>query len=462
MSIRTILYSIIIVVVLTITVLLYLSLNKSGNDKDNANACLNCNVIIIGIDALRADHLGAYGYNRPTSPQIDKLAKQGIISMRNYSQSTTTAPSFMSLFTSLYPTDHGILFTFPHHYKHPFMKINSSIVTLPQILQENGYNTAAFVSSVALPQEIGFGIGFNQFTVDSTLNQRKNLLNWIDDKKNDKFFIFYHDMTVHDPYLPSEKYKKMFAQTKKEFPSFTDENPTKGLEAEMLRTVDRHNEEDVKYLIDLYDAGIRDIDEFINSLLIKLDNNGILDNTIIIFTSDHGEEFMDHGALQHLQFYNEILHVPLIIYFPSLKHTVIEQNTRTVDIFPTTLELLKIRNNTKIRGTSLLPIIIGSSQERPVISIMGSDKSIVWKEYKYINQLSSQNDLSKPITNELYDLKKDPFEKNNVLNTTPELKKELTELYEKEVQPEGYYKETSPIILENENETIEKLKNLGY
>jgi len=426
--------------------------------------CADCNVIIIGIDSLRADHLGIYGYNRPTSPTIDNFAKKGIIFMKNYSQSITTTPSFMSIITSLYPTDHGVLTTARDWRNQPYVKINENITTLPQLLKQNGYKTKALISSVSMPYEVGFGRGFDEFSVDPTANQRVNLLGWIKKNRNNKFFVFYHDMNVHAPYDSSEKFKKMFATTVLSKPLHFKETEGSKVRA-FFSNIDPKNTQDIAYLTDLYDAAVRDVDSFFDKLLNELQSQKILDKTIIIFVSDHGEEFQDHGVFLHLQFYNEIMHTPLIILSPTLnKHIEIDQNTRSIDIMPTIIDLLGINTTIPMRGLSLLPIIMDPTADKhlPVISIMGVDKSIIDNGYKFIDQRTMQISLDKPKSQELFNLKSDPTEKENLIENKSEIANKLIDTYLKEVEPKNFAKEPSPITISEQEKILQQLKSLGY
>lgn len=484
---------------LIFTAIIALGLFKFGslNLKKNP-VCNNCNVIVIGIDSLRADHLGIYGYKRPTSPNIDNLAKDGIIFRKNFSQSINTTPSFMSILTSLYPTDHGILFVNPTIVGGEFVRINANINTLPEILKENNYKTKSMVSSDALMAEVGFDEGFDSYSNDTVQKQRKNLIRSIKENKNNKFFIFYHDNGVHLPYFAPKKYLNQFLTSRD-----TDKCPLFGsdvTEEYYLRKIDKNDPYHLQCLMDYYDSSIKYMDDFIGEMIRTLKSEKLLDNTIIVFLSDHGEEFMDHGALGHVQFYNEILHVPLIFYIPSLQNgKKIDSITRSIDIMPTILETLNIRSDNPKRGQSLLPFIIGNinNTELPVISILGHDKSIIWKNHKFIDQIDIQRMLENTnlekkfddfqkrnldikeifidqltavskspdsiiLTQEFYDLENDPHEKTNTIESDLNMKKTLIEKYMKEVKPDNFAQTPYPLRLKDINSTIDKLKSLGY
>lgn len=443
---------------------LFISIRTKQIEKLRDLKCDNCNVIIIGIDALRADHLGAYGYARPTSPNIDFLSQKSIIFKNNYSQSITTSPSFMSIFTSLYPTDHGILFTNPASYGYPLVKINDKIKTLPQIIQNNDYTTNALVSSLAIPPEIGFSKGFDEFTKDSVENQRKKLFNFISQNKDKKFFIFYHDLTTHAPYIPNEKNLSFFEERKSV--TNTLENPQKIFSVkDFFSTFDKNDPKSIQHLTNLYDATIKNVDDFIGELIVNLEKEKLMNRTIIIFTSDHGEELNDHGKFDHQQFYNEIAHVPLIIYNPKIdKGITINQISRSIDIMPTIFDFLGIKVDSQIRGKSLAPMILNPEKniKLPAITVMGAGKSLTIGEFKLIDQTAFQTHLEKPITLELYNLSRDPKEENNLINTNNLEQDSLIKSYSDIINDNNYSKTPDIININPNDKTINELRRLGY
>lgn len=428
--------------------------------------CPDCNVILIGVDTLRADHLVSYGYKKIKTPNIDSLAQSGVLFKNNFSQSINTTPSFMSIFTSLYPTDHGILFTATSigvpssllpNTPPKLTRINDNLKTLPEIFKSNSYQTQAFVTSVAVFSKFGFGKGFDSYTGDNTLVQQQNFINWIENYKEGKFFAFFHDVTPHSPYNEIKKYADdITIKNGKVIPEKDN----------LLVNSDPNNPSDIKKLTQMYDKDVEDIDKYVGTIVTTLKKKGLMEKTIIVFTSDHGEEFGDHEELGHRQFYNEIIHVPLIIYIPNLKKSVIiDQNTRSIDIMPTLLDIVRIREDIPMRGISLLSMIINPMKDLnlPIISIMQTNKSIIWNNYKFIDQPLQQAYFNKPITQELYDLKNDPKEKINLIGKNLPIKNELSDLYNSLINKKGYSQPS--VALNNpelEQDVMNRVRSLGY
>lgn len=465
---------------LIILVGVFLLLQLNDQRKINALRCADCNVILIGVDTLRADHLSAYGYARKTSPNIDKFSQKGVLFKKAYSQSISTTPSFMSILTSLYPTDHGILFTGPALLNLPTVKINDSIKTLPEILHENGYKTKALVTSPFLPPKLGFGRGFDEFSEDTIPEQRKNLLGWLEMRGKEKFFIFYHDMGPHAPYFSPSPYKNLFEPNYKGDISW---EVSEGLVGEKSKEeeavldsrvfwakVSPSDPKDVYRLNALYDGTIKYLDDFIGDLQKVLDKENLWKKTIIIFTADHGEEFQEHGEFDHKQFYNQLLHVPLIINTPSIsKGMQIDQRVRSIDVMPTILDLLGIKIEIPMRGNSLLPLIQnpkGESEDRPIIAISKIDKTVIVGNYKYIDQRYVQRIIKKYPVNklheELYDLKSDPLELKNIFNENKEMADKLKKLLKITIDDDFYAKKPTKINLKLEGDVLEEMKSLGY
>ena len=285
----------------------YISQSRYSIDKTrNILRCPNCNVILISIDALRADHLGAYGYSINISPNIDQFANDGVLFLNAISQSSWTPPSHMSIMTSLYPSKHKIMFS-------DSRKLDDTKITLAEILNNNGYITGAFVSSYHLSDSLGFTKGFylydnGGFTRDASENILKSI-DWISINRNRKFFLFLHLGNVH--------------------------------EADALQPK--------------YDISINYTDYRLGELFKKLKEFDIDNKTLIIITSDHGEEILDHGETGHVTtLYDELIRVPLIVRGPNIPNKIILSQVESIDIMPTILDFLDINANISVDGKSLL------------------------------------------------------------------------------------------------------------
>lgn len=446
--------------------------------------CPDCNVILIGIDTLRADHLGSYGYKRDTSPNIDKFAQTGVLFVNAFSQSNKTTPSFMSMFTSLYPSDHGVITVLSSNNKGPIVKINDSIVTLPQILKNYGYKTYGMITSTQLAGELGFDRGFDLYEKGSAYASRDKLISLIAKIKSEKFFIFFHDNGPHDPYIPAAPFDRYYQVSPfgKSLVENYDANPegvlpiddedTVEVKSKKMRDnkritsesfwskVDGENPTHVSDLIALYDGEIKHLDEFIGRLAEVLEKNKLLENTIIIFTADHGEEFGEHGQFKHNQLYNELIQVPLIVSWQKIEgKKEIAQKVRTVDIMPTLLDLLGISFDTPQRGISLLPFIYDQSNLKDLLIIsmqeLGGElsKSYITDNYKFI---------SGPSSPQLYNLSQDPKERQNLAELDPSKVKELQDDLDKTLDEDRFIFPPVPISAELDEDSKENLKSLGY
>jgi arylsulfatase A-like enzyme len=326
------------------------------------------NVLVIGIDTLRPDHLGCYGYGRPTSPAIDRLAADGVLFENTVSQSPWTLPSFATVFTSLYPSQHGAMTA--------VTSMRTSFPTLATILKERGYATGSVVNASVLRPEFGLDRGFDYYDPTPPEGRRadgttKAVLAWIDKHKGEPFFMFAHYFDPHEPYAPPAPYDGLF------YPEYDgrigntfvlhDHFPNvRGMNFEDLKSLEASDWDRVRAL---YDGEIAFTDKAVDSLLKGFEKRGLLDRTVIVFLSDHGEEFFEHQGFGHGHtLYNEVIRVPLIFSFPKRlpPGRRISQQVRLVDVMPTVLGLLDIDPGTPLEGSSLVPLLTGRSGIKPV------------------------------------------------------------------------------------------------
>jgi arylsulfatase len=406
----------------------------------------NLNIILIGIDTLRADRLGIYGYNRSTSPAIDEFGKDGVLFRNSFSQAATTAPSFMSIMTSRYPTYHGISANMgaTGGGKRTYV-LDERIPTLAQVLKKEGYRTGAFTDGGNVYSNIGFGRGFDYYSMNMERYnkptgsiQADEILYWLQECSKEKFFLFFHSYAVHNPWLAPKEYREFFNRgyrgrfyVEQNFSEKLGVPKGANTYSYFLEQVRQGTEEEIQYLHDLYDGALKYVDDFIDTLMMHLEKLGLLKNTVIIFTSDHGEEFLEHGMLSHKQLYNELLHVPLMIRAPQFTTSVIaEQIVRSIDIFPTLFELLDIKINFPIQGTSLLEAPTKDLALLAVAETEGRGYTIQNKKYKYI---FPQYKPYKTRTDELYDIENDPGEKHNIALDNMDIVEEMLAAFDQEL-----------------------------
>ena len=314
--------------------------------------------ILISIDTLRADHLGAYGYSRDTSPFLDSLAARGTLFERAIVQYPSTLTSHMSIFTGLYPQEHAVL--------PPSRVLAGEIQTLPEMFQRQGFRTAGHTEGGFMAGGYGFARGFDEFTdtaygsdtdVERTFGRGVEFLRSLEAKE--PFFLFLHTYAVHDPYDPPESYRSLFWTG--DAPQVSDSR------GEFLRRVNQGEQEvsqqTLRYYEAQYDATIRYVDDVLRGFVDELKSLGLLAETTLIITSDHGEEFGEHGKVAHTQVYPECLVVPLLIVHPGqVVGSRIPELVETVDFAPTLLELAGIEASEGISGKSLVGLIRGEER----------------------------------------------------------------------------------------------------
>ncbi|MFH0813043.1 MAG: sulfatase [Pseudomonadota bacterium] len=396
------------------------------------------NVFLIVIDALRPDHLGCYGYGRETSPEIDKIAAEGLRFDNVISQSSWTKPAVASLLTSTYPEVHGV--------KKIDDILSYQATFLPTILKNFGYVTACIQTNPFLSSEGCFDQGFDYYIelFDKTPGISKPRIHetvkvayeWLDHFKNNPFFLYLHLLDTHNPYAPPEVFQQFGPEEQ-----------------------------------DLFDGEIRFVDYHIGGLREYLSLKGLQEKTVLIVTSDHGEEFGEHGHRYHAKhLHGEVLRVPLIISSPALipSGLSIPVQVRSIDLVPTILEILGMPLSEGHQGESLVPLLTNvSSPSRTAISqIGGSDEatggteliSITTGEYKLI--WNKNNDAK-----ELYHLVSDPKELQNIAEPEEgkchDLQSQLKNLiYTPNEKPFQY--KPKPQKLSFNEEVLLRLRNLGY
>jgi arylsulfatase A-like enzyme len=330
---------------------------------------------------------------------------------------------------------------------------------MAEILQQNGYRTVSFNDGGYVSSRFGFDQGFDLYhsfpkTSRGTLKNRVNrAIKWIKENQGEKFFLFLHTYEVHHPYTPKEEYLALFDT---DYSGDLPSHITRDLLLEINDNKMIINESDKQHIIDTYDAEIKSMDDSFLVLINFLKNNNLFDNTIIIFTSDHGEEFGEHGLMgwHGTTLFDEVLHIPLIVKFPNslFSSTAVSQQVSSMDILPTLLDVLDIPKEKIFEGTSLMSLVKGKRKKMYAVSEMGSyGKSIRTQAWKYCRIRSSEL---------LFNLANDPNEQSDVaseqLDVTNRLKTVL----------ESFLVKRRISLPENkanlDKETLEQLKDLGY
>jgi len=349
------------------------------------------NILIYLVDTLRSDRLGVYGGPAGLSPAIDNFASAATVFDHAFAHSSWTKPSVASLLTGLLPFEHGV-----NHRRH---RLGDSFTTLAERLQIEGYASAAFATNPYFTPQSGLRQGFDHFDLsqDRTDLVRVRIFSWLQERDPDRPFLLYvHTVEPHDPYLPPEEFRRRWA------PSVTDRTIGTG---DHIRKLGRNKElrtpGTVAALEQLYDAEVAYADHEFGQLLDGLQERGFYEDSLIVFVSDHGEAFYEHGAMGHgWDLYREVVEVPLILRLPGqTSPRRIDQPRRLVDLVPTILEFLSLESDGDLAGNSLIPHPLGpasatsSSADLPVFSYLDYDGrrgiSVVLGRWKLIQPLSS-------------------------------------------------------------------------
>ncbi len=400
------------------------------------------NVILIAVDTLRADHLGCYGYHRNTSPHIDAFAAESALFERHISPAIPTHPAFTTINTGQHSITHGVV---AHGGSAP---IPRGAPWLPQLLQRAGRTTCA-VDNLS-QWHLDFHRGF-EFYIDPTRRRtlsinadnreiNRRALPWLEQHHREEFYLFIHYWDPHTPYLPPPAYRKLFYRGDPRDPANTS---LEGLERHPLGTVWREtwfNQlgggiTDAAYIEALYDGEIRHCDEGVGALLDTVDRLGLRDNTVVALLGDHGELMHRHGIFfDHHGLYDGNLRVPLIIRRPGAQARRVAEMTAHLDVAPTLLDLCGVAVPPEMEGVSLVPWMDGTAAG-PVREFIVCEEctwQMKWAlrtpEHKFI--LARQPDVYGTPMRELYDLRADPDELDNLAERLPELATRMEALLE--------------------------------
>lgn len=461
------------------------------------------NVILISVDTLRADRLNAYGYAaRSVSPALDRLAADGVLFERHIASSPWTTPSHLSLLTSLQPSAHGVTASFSR-LSHALRsgadvdRLADEHETLAEALSRRGYVAAAFTGGATMDPRLGFDQGFASYdTSMAKLNERNfaALVEWIGAQRERPFFLFWHTFEVHAPYLHDD-----FAI--RELPE-----PKAALLAETLASARQSTSErlpspkvvrhalKVQGLLKrsvcaaLYDAGIRSVDSWIGRLVAQLARDGHYDRTIIVVTSDHGEQLGEragpggnpgrdgrsynaHGGTT----YEEMIHIPLILKLPGQAQAGkrVASISRAIDVMPTILDVLGVADGpAAMQGASLRtlweePRVEAREALSEALSRPTESKSLRTQRHKYVLSFEPAGQdrfaiPARPERVELYDLLDDPGEMRNLLSPpTPEALAVASRL-DTRLRRVASERRGRPARSRLDPEALERLKALGY
>lgn len=448
------------------------------------------NIIIITIDALRADHLSCYGYKTIETKNIDGFSETAILFTNAYPTSSWTTPSMMSMLTSKYPTVHGC------NDLSKMRTLSNNIPSIVEVVNKCDYNTYGVVANHLLDYRFGFSRGFDYyyeygdfkpiipfketrlglfvkklltdvfiyfgFSCDSTLwttDTSVSILRNIEEP----FFLWTHYLDPHCPYSPPFKYIPGGAESREKTIEFA-----KSLGKDYY-TLDNFKDSYKNSLLNLYDGEILYVDGKLNKLFGVIKERDLLDNTMIIISSDHGEEFLEHGGFDHGKtFYQEVVNIPFILHLPEdHPHRNINDNINTpislADIPVTIIDLLNIKSDelAHFSGRSIIKTLNNKNDNRIIYGdTLQHNQNIqcIW-DNKWTFIYDEKNDVFK-----LYNRESDPSELNNLAKENEKVlqkfHKELS-IWKSDRENElKFYGEAEEINLDKES--LERIRGLGY
>jgi len=433
------------------------------------------NIIVIVGDTLRADRLGSHGNPRGLTPFLDSIAERGIVFRSAYAQSSWTNPSVASLFTSRYPSQHGVI-TFES-------VLADDEITLAEVLREAGYTTGFFSPNGLIREDWGYGQGFSEFSefaIPGIPDQpdhlripyradytNRHILSWLDSLaakggRRPPVFLYVQYMEPHSPYAPPEAaLRKMLGGRKP--PDLAEVN----LFA-FMGNVAPMEDRVLRDLQDVYDAEVLSLDTELRRLFKALESRGLLQNAIVVVTSDHGEEFKEHGLIGHEKtLYGEVIRVPLLISLPgSSGRTDVTEVVSLIDLAPSLLDLIGHPAPASFEGRSLLPHLTGAAppgghvaysellvpESSAAKRLSPHARSVILGNHKLI--AGEHGEM------EFYDLKADPGELDpNALDEAERtvLRQTLAEIQQRVARGDAK-REIKPI----DDATREQIRALGY
>jgi arylsulfatase A-like enzyme len=471
--------------------------SSAADAASNSNRSLP-NVILIVVDTLRADRLSCYGYQRPTSPTLDALAREGAVFESAYAAAPWTRPSIASLMTGLHPSSHDV--------QTQWGKLPESLPTLAEHLDQQGYHTAGFTVNAQITPMFGFSRGFDHFWSRSGFSLLRTsglggwahflrkqiitsfLLPWIQ-KVNSKaislqgtdaralnrqvdawlaqrppaqpLFLYLHYLDPHMPYAPLED---LLNEAK---PDSTALHSRWDIPVERLPyplgSFDAPEADLLQGLQDLYDAEIRYCDQALKHLFEQLQSEGLWQSSYVILTSDHGEEFLDHRNWLHgMSLFEELIRVPLLIRGPQIQPQRVADPVQLVDLFPTIAQWVGAPLEFPVHGRSLVETLQNGTidQDRVIFSERLEQpalQAIRQGNRKLIRLEAPEGEIWME-----FDLAADPGEQNDLVKARGQPSPELRRLLEQSRQAAGALLREKAELVEPTGEVLDALKALGY
>jgi arylsulfatase A-like enzyme len=426
------------------------------------------NLIVILVDTLRADHLGHHGYSQDTSPRLDSLAEDSVVFLRHTGHASRTGPSVATLFTGLHARSHGVVNPLSHFDAKG--TLDADRLTLAEILSEEGYRCAGFAANPNVSARFGFSQGFEFYELLRWENAEvinRAALAWIEKwmaeaEPRQPFCLYLHYIDPHSPYEAPAPFVRKFV-------SKNYRGRINGAHSQLDEVVAgrlKPDDADLAQLRALYDAEIRYLDSQIGAFLIELEVKALLDESVIVFVSDHGEELFDHDSVLHgYTLYEEQLRIPLMIRHPEYPARRVSRLSRQVDVLPTLLELLGFPIPEFVQGESLVAVMRGERDagvggQVPVFAeaSLRAVKTVALDSYSLGDWKLIETRVPEA-RRQLFNLRDDPQERHDRFASEPEVAARMSAELDRfrSDLPVGH-SEAVPLS----DEEIRELQSLGY
>ena len=443
------------------------------------------NIVLVSIESLREDHVGCYGYAKPTTPFLDRLAGEGVRFHNVVSPTSWTLPAHASLFTGLNSYTHGLVAN--------AFRLGDGVVTLAEVLKSAGYRTAGLYGGPYLHPTYGIAQGFETYVScmtkisddlsgdavraeasvaassahDDVTGPRtlERVTRWLDTIGDRPFFLFVHLWDPHYDYIPPERCWRIF-----------DPDYSGTLTGEGMMTNKAINagmsKRDLEHLIALYDGEIRFTDENLSKILAEIARRRPVDSSLVVVTADHGEEFFEHGEKGHQKtLYEEVIRVPLVVRWPGHIDAgrVVQDQVRLIDVMPTVLSLAGVPAPTRIEGRDVSPLLRGKAleaapalcdlQNRPpqLYAVRTNSHMFIAAQVGHGSQVK--------FGYQFYDLERDPGERTPLpqgSSGSPEAYGTLNALCRQSGAVRALLGQTVVPHIVTDQKLLQKLKSLGY
>jgi arylsulfatase len=424
-------------------------------------------LILISVDCLRADHVGAYGYSRQTTPNLDAFAEKATLFRQAMAASSYTLPTHASMLTGLPPSFHGATGR---------RRISRSVDSLPELLSRKGYRVQGVVSGPFLAPLYGFGDGFDTHVLSSVraAGLVDRALELLDEGAGFRQFLFLHLFDVHAPYSPPEEFLSLFGARPEDITA---------LHSYIRRRSPPSSSVVVEQLKNLYDAEIAYVDRELGRFFDELEKRGFYDPSLIVVTADHGEAFYEHGTWDHgrpwhddvPRLFQEIVHIPLLVKAPHARGgAVVEEVVSQADVFATFLDAADSSEEGAPKGSLLRPRGAAGDEWTlaEFVATPGSGRAMLELalrrenlKYHAVYRGRSVEELfgASPAEEALYDLKEDPGERRNLLagdGEGAEAPREFARRYREAARERRARYDGDEVDLDPE--LLRELESLGY